>query len=195
MSSNNLISKWYIVHTYSGHEYRVKRNLEERINNLGVQKHIPEVIVPDEEKVEIKRNKRKIIPQKFFPGYVMVKVLVEPMETPSGIEYKMDSDIWYTIRNTPGVSGFIGTGYYPSPLSDEEALKILNRIQQKKESIPKFDVSVNMGDVVQINKGSFSGTQGIVKAIDEENGILKLEIEIFNRRTIIEARFDEVNLL
>ena len=192
--TENLIKKWYIVHTYSGHEYRVKRDLEERIENLRYSEFIPSVIVPDEERVEVRNKKKKVLKHKFFPGYVMVQVLVEPVEIKGMSEYKMDNNVWYTIRNTPGVSGFVGAGYYPTPLSEDEANKILQRMDKAKDN-SEFYINAEDGDSVEVVGGPFEGSYGTVESIDRVNGRMVVVVDVFNRKTPIEVSFEEVQVL
>ena len=107
--NENFVEKWYVLHTYSGHEYRVKDLLTERVVSLGVKDKVLEILVPDEEKIEIKGAKRRIVKKKAFPGYVLVRIMVEPYQSKTGTEYRMDNNVWYVVRNTHGVSGFVGT--------------------------------------------------------------------------------------
>lgn len=189
-SKKNLVEKWYVLHTYSGHEYKVQKSLEERAVNLGVKDQIVSILVPDEEKIEVRRNKRKIVQKKCFPGYVLVKILVEPIESKLGLEYKMDNNVWYVIRNTDGVSGFVSSGFFPTPLSNEEIDAIQDRM--KRYSEVAVDVKVKEGDMVEIIRGSFMGSHGKISSIDIEHLKLTVMVDMFGRSTPIEVNFDEV---
>jgi len=192
--SNNFVEKWYIVHTYSGHEYRVKRELEDKVVNLRYSDIVSSIVVPDEERVEVKGKKKKISKHKFFPGYVMVKISVEPIEVKGVIEYKMDNNVWYSIRNTPGVSGFVGMGYYPTPLSQDEAKKILDRMEESKNN-SEFYINAEEGSSVEIIGGPFEGSYGTVKSINRTIGRMVVMVDVFNRKTPVEIGFEEVKVI
>src|SRR4030095_7361021 len=136
--------KWYVIHTYSGYENKVKTNLEHRIESMGVQDKIFQVVIPTEEEIEIKDGQRRTVQKKVYPGYVMV-------------EMAMDDDAWYVVRNTPGVPGFGGPPPRPSPLQDEEVKKILKKIGQEP---PKVKVSFTKGERVKVVDGAFTALLG-----------------------------------
>lgn len=190
---SNLVEKWYVLHTYSGHEYKVKEILSERITSLGVKDKVLEILVPDEEKIEIKGTKRKIVKKKTFPGYVLVKVMVEPYESKTGTEYRMDNNVWYVIRNTDGVSGFVGLGNVPTPIGDEEVEKIQSRM--KRYTATPEEMKYKVGDKVEIINGSFMGSFGDIESIDQDHNKLIVMVEIFNRLTPVEVNLDEIHPL
>ncbi|WDV45436.1 transcription termination/antitermination protein NusG [Clostridiaceae bacterium M8S5] len=168
-------AKWYVAHTYSGHENKVKANIEKLVENRGMQDVIFEVTVPTEEHVEIKNGKKKIKERKKFPGYVMVKML-------------MTDESWYLVRNTRGVTGFVGPGSKPVPLTDEEV-----RNMGVQEILPSIDI--NSGDTVKVISGPFENFMGTVKNINNERRKLKVFISMFGRETLVELDFEQVERL
>mgnify|MGYP003549613326 FL=1 len=131
MEGKTLEKKWYIIHTYSGYEKKVMTDLEKRIESLNLTDKVFNIIVPEEETIELRRGKKKVIARKLFPGYVMVEMLVEREETNDGIGFRVDSDAWYVIRNTNGVTGFVGVGSEPTPMEDSEVLSLFKKIGLK----------------------------------------------------------------
>ena len=190
--NENFVEKWYVLHTYSGHEYRVKDLLTERVVSLGVKDKVLEILVPDEEKIEIKGAKRRIVKKKAFPGYVLVRIMVEPYQSKTGTEYRMDNNVWYVVRNTDGVSGFVGTKNVPTPISDDEVAVIQGRMK-RYSSAPKEELQFNVGDKVEIISGSFMGSFGKIESIDMQHSKLTVMVEIFNRLTPVEGNFDEIH--
>ncbi|HCB64145.1 MAG TPA: transcription termination/antitermination factor NusG [Fusobacteria bacterium] len=190
--NENFVEKWYVLHTYSGHEYRVKDLLTERVVSLGVKDKVLEILVPDEEKIEIKGAKRRIVKKKAFPGYVLVRIMVEPYQSKTGTEYRMDNNVWYVVRNTDGVSGFVGTKNVPTPISDDEVAVIQGRMK-RYSSAPKEELQFNVGDKVEIISGSFMGSFGKIESIDMQHSKLTVMVEIFNRLTPVEVNFDEIH--
>ena len=168
-------AKWYVVHTYSGYENKVKTNLEKIIENRGLEELISEVVVPLEEVVEKKDDVEKTVSRKVFPGYVLIKMV-------------MTDDTWYVIRNTTGVTGFVGPGSKPVPLSEEEveALGV-----DKKEIIINFSA----GDSVKIVKGPFANQIGVVDEIDQSSGKITVSVVMFGRKTALELDADQVEEL
>ena len=164
---------WYVIHTYSGYENKVKANLERLIHTANMSDMIFNVVVPVEDEVEIKHRKKKVVPRKVFPGYVLVDMIV-------------DEHSWYVVRNTTGVTGFVGSEKHPIPLTDAEAKRILKSMGEE-ELKPELDVSV--GDVVRINSGVFENYTGTVSEIDQEKGRLKVLVE----ETPIDLGFDQVD--
>lgn len=193
LNKDNLIEKWYVLHTYSGHEYKVKDRLEERAKRLGVEDQILEVLVPDEEKIEIKGAKRTIVQKKCFPGYVLVKVKVEHYSTRLGTEYKMDSSVWYVIKNTDGIVGFVGDGKHPIPIDNSE-LESIEKRMVRYNSVPREELEFKVGDKVEITNGSFMGSVGNIQQIDEQHYKLIVMVDIFSRQTPVEVNFEEVRL-
>ena len=167
---------WYVIHTYSGYENKVKANLERLIHTANMGNMIFNVVVPVEDEVEIKDGKKKVVPRKVFPGYVLVDMIV-------------DEHSWYVVRNTTGVTGFVGSEKHPIPLTDAEAKRILKSMGEEEEHKPELNVAV--GDVVRINSGVFENYTGTVSEIDTEKVRLKVIVE----ETPIELGFDQVETL
>ena len=167
---------WYVIHTYSGYENKVKANLERLIHTANMGNIIFNVVVPVEDEVEIKDGKKKVVPRKVFPGYVLVDMIV-------------DEHSWYVVRNTTGVTGFVGSEKHPIPLTDAEAKRILKSMGEEQEHKPELDAAV--GDVVRINSGVFKNYTGTVSEIDTEKARLKVIVE----ETPIELGFDQVETL
>jgi len=173
---------WYVVHTYSGYENRVKANLEKRVETMGMQDKIFRVIVPEHEETEMKDGKKKTMMRKVFPGYVLVELI-------------MTDDSWYVVRNTPGVTGFIGSsggGAKPTPLLPEEADRLLQQMGMT-EKIVEIDITV--GEAVEVLEGPFAHFQGRVEEIDAEKGKLKVSVDMFGRETIMELDFEQIQKL
>lgn len=165
-------SNWYVVHTYSGYENKVKANIEKTIENRGLQEEILEVRVPMEEVVEVKNGAKKVSQKKLFPGYVMINMV-------------MNDDTWYVVRNTRGVTGFVGPGSKPVPLTEAE---------MKPLGIKKDEVSVDFaeGDMVVVLSGAWKDTVGAVQKMDRQKGTVTLNLELFGRETPVEISFEEV---
>jgi len=161
---------WYALHTYSGYEDAVARNLRQRIESLGMENQIFQVVVPTEKKIKIKGGKRRMIEEKIYQGYVLVEMIVTDAS-------------WYVVRNTPRVTGFVGSGTTPAPLSKEEMDALFARMG-KEEPMHKIDVDV--GDAVRINDGPFKDFEGKVNDVDEARGKIKVLVSIFGRDTPVE---------
>lgn len=161
---------WYVIHTYSGYEDAVAKNLKQRIENLGMEDKIFNVLVPKEKKVKIKNGKRKVVEEKIYPGYVLVEMIVT------------DSS-WYVVRNTPRVTGFIGAGTTPIPVSLDE-VEILKKRMNVKE--PQFKIDVKIGSLIKIIDGPFKGFNGKVSEVDSDKGKIKVLVNMFGRDTPIE---------
>ncbi|MFM7718465.1 MAG: transcription termination/antitermination protein NusG [Actinomycetota bacterium] len=170
---------WYVVHTYSGYENKVKRNLETRIESMQMQERIFAVHIPMEDVMEIKGGKKQVVQKKVFPGYLLVKMIY-------------DDASWYCVRNTPGVTGFVaaGTGSRPTPLSRREVEKIL--VVKKEEAKPQFRLGFEEGDVVRIISGPFADFNGTIDEINVDQSKLKVLVNIFDRETPVELGFDQV---
>lgn len=168
--------KWYVISTYSGYEDAVSANLKQRIESLGMEDKIFNVIVPKEKKIKIKDGKRKVVEEKIYPGYVLVEMTVT-------------DDSWYVVRNTPNVTGFVGSGTIPIPVSPEE-WKVIKRHMGQAE--PKFKIDFAVGDHVIILDGPFANYDGIINTIDEDKGKVKVLITIFGRETPVELEFTQV---
>lgn len=162
--------KWYVIHTYSGYEESVAKNLEQRIESLGMEDKIFSVIVPKERKIKIVKGKRKVIEEKIYPGYVLVEMVVT-------------DDSWYIVRNTPNVTGFVGAGTVPIPVSEQEIEILKKRIGVKE---PEYKIDFLIGDMVKIIDGPFKDFDAKVSEIDERRGKVKLLINMFGRDTPVE---------
>jgi transcription termination/antitermination protein NusG len=168
--------KWYVIHTYSGYENKVKLNLEHRIDSMGVRDKIYQVIIPTEEEIEIKDGQRRTVQRKVFPGYVLV-------------EMQMSDDSWYVVRNTPGVTGFVGAGTRPTALEDSEVKRIL---KQMKMEAPKVKVTFSRGERVKVVDGPFTDFIGVVDDINPEKGKVRVLVSFFGRETPVELDFLQV---
>ena len=164
---------WYVLHTYSGYEDSVVHNLKQRIESMGMEDKIFDVIVPKEKKIKIRDGKRVTVEEKIFPGYVLVNMIVT-------------DDSWYVVRNTPNVTGFVGSGTVPSPISEDEVKVIQKRMGVEE---PKFKIGFGVNDLVRIMDGPFKGYEGKVSEIDEAKGKIKVLISIFGRETPVELDF------
>ncbi|NCP17274.1 transcription termination/antitermination protein NusG [Candidatus Kuenenbacteria bacterium CG_4_9_14_3_um_filter_39_14] len=167
---------WYVLHTYSGYEENVKRNLEQRIESMDMIDKIFQVLVPTENKIKIKGGKRQIVREKIFPGYVLVQMIV-------------DDASWYVVRNTPNVTGFIGSGTLPIPLSENEIKELQRRMGVKE---PKYKINVSVGTPVKITDGPFKEIEGRVSDVDEARGKIKVMVQMFGRETPVELDFLQV---
>jgi transcriptional antiterminator NusG len=196
MEERNLEKKWYIIHTYSGYEKKVMTDLEKRVESLNLSDRVFNIIVPEEESIEIRRGKKKLVSRKLFPGYVMVEMLVEREETSDGIGFRVDSDAWYVIRNTNGVTGFVGVGSEPTPMEDSEVESLFKKIGLKTTEDEAMEDEIvlgfQVGDFVKITEGGFSEEEGKVSNIDFEHKRVKVMIEMFGRMTPVEVGFDGV---
>jgi transcriptional antiterminator NusG len=188
--------KWYMIHTYSSYEKKVKADLEKRIQTLELTDKVFRIVVPEEEIKEIKNGKEKIVFRKLFPGYVMIEMEAVREETNDGIWYSVDSDAWYVIRNTNGVTGFVGIGSDPIPMEDEEVVTILRFLGEEGEEKPepKEEIILDfvVGDMVELLEGGFVGSVGEVNNIDLEHGKVKIMIDMFGRMTPVEIGVNEV---
>ena len=171
--------RWYVIHTYSGYENKVKQNLEHRIESMEMRDQIFRVIVPTEEEIEIKNGQRRTVQKKVFPGYVLVQM-------------KLTDDSWYVVRNTPGVTSFVGMGNKPTPLEDDEVKTIL---KQMEEEAPKVKVNYMVGQAVKIIDGPFTDFEGVVDAIDQERGRVRVLVSFFGREAPVELDFLQVEKL
>jgi len=162
--------KWYVIHTYSGYEDAVARNLKQRIESLGMEDKIFNVVVPKEKKIKIKNGKRKITEEKIYPGYVIVEMIVS-------------DDSWYVVRNTPNVTGFVGAGTTPIPVSLQEIDNLKKRMGVEE---PKFKIDVKINEAIKITDGPFKDLDGKISEVDEEKGKVKVLINMFGRDTPVE---------
>jgi transcriptional antiterminator NusG len=162
--------QWYVIHTYAGYEEKVAENIKQRIKGVDMADKIFDVIVPKEKTIEIKNGKRKVVEKKIFQGYVLVQL-------------KLTEDTWYIIRNTPGVTGFVGTTNTPTPVSDLEIKKIMKRMGVKD---PTHDIAYQVGEVINIIDGPFKGFDGSISEIDNQKGKIKVLVSMFGRDTSVE---------
>ena len=168
--------RWYVLHTYSGYEENVEKNLKQRIESMDMEDKIFNILIPIEKKIKIKNGKRKVIEEKIFPGYVMVEMMVT-------------DESWYVVRNTPNVTGFIGTGTIPTPISDKEIKDLQKRMGVEE---PKFKIDVSLGSPVKIIDGPFKNLEGKVTSIDEAKGKVKVLVSMFGRETPVELDFLQI---
>ena len=170
---------WYVLHTYSGYEEAVARNLRQRIESMSMEDKIFSVLVPIEKKIKIKAGKRKVVEEKIYPGYVLVEMTVT-------------DDSWYVVRNTPRVTGFVGSGTTPTPISPEEIKELQRRMGVDE---PKYKFDIALGDSIKIVDGPFKDTDGKIAEIDEERGRIKVLISMFGRETPVELDFLQIKKL
>lgn len=168
--------KWYVIHTYSGYENKVKANLEKRIESMNMEDKIFRILVPMEDEVEVKNGKKKVSKKKVFPGYVLVEMI-------------MTDDSWYVVRNTTGVTGFVGTGAKPIPLDESEAKQILKQMGMEE---PKTKIPFALGQDVRVISGPFENFIGNIEEIYPEKGKLKVLVSMFGRETPVELDFSQV---
>lgn len=161
---------WYVLHTYSGYEDAVAKNLKQRIESLGMEDKIFNVIVPKEKKIKIKNGKRKTVEEKIYPGYVLVEMIVTDAS-------------WYVVRNTPRVTGFLGAGTTPVPVSKADIDDLMKRMEMQE---PEFTIDFELGTNVKIIDGPFKGSEGKVSEIDKEKGKIKVLVNMFGRDTPVE---------
>lgn len=161
---------WYVLHTYSGYEDNVARNLRQRIESMGMEDKIYQVLVPREKKIKIKDGKRKIVEERLFPGYVLVEMVVT-------------DDSWYVVRNTPNVTGFVGSGTIPTPIAGEEMKRLFTRMGEEE---PTYKLEVKVGDTVKITDGPFKDFDGRISEVNEARGKIKALVNMFGRETPIE---------
>ena len=192
-----LVKKWFMIHTYSGYEKKVKTDLEQKIETLGMGDIVTKILVPEEETIEEVRGKKKTVARKIFPGYVMLEMVATREESNEGINFRVDSDAWYVVRNTNGVTGFVGVGSDPIPMEDEEVKNIfevigLDLTEKEKELKEVIKINFAVGDYVKVLKGGFADQEGKVAEIDMEHKKAKVMIEMFGRMTPVEVDFDSV---
>lgn len=171
--------RWYVVHCYSGYENKVRHNLEQRIDTMNMQSAIFDIIVPTEEEIEVRDGKRKTFERRVFPGYVLVQMAIS-------------EESWFVVRNTPGVTGFVGLGTMPTPLPDKEVLRILKRMEADS---PRVMVSYKVGQKVRIIDGPFNDFMGTVNELDSERSKVRVMVSFFGRETPIELDFLQVEKL
>lgn len=166
-------AEWYVVHSYSGKENKVKKNLEHRAESMNMTDRILQIVVPTETEIEIKEGNRREVERQVFPGYILIEMI-------------MDEDSWYVVRNTPGVTSFVGMGNKPSPLSQTEVNHIMSRIESDE---PRVKVSFDVGERVRIMEGPFAEFTGVVDSLEAEKGKARVMVSFFNRETPVEVDF------
>jgi transcriptional antiterminator NusG len=172
-----LREKWYVIHSYAGYENKVKLNLEKRISSMNMEDRIFEIFIPTEDVIEIQNGSKAVVQKRIFPGYVLVKMI-------------LDDDSWYVVRNTPGVTGFVGSGAKPTPLSSKEVEKIIRRSTLEK---PKPTTDFEVGQAVKVVSGPFANFDGMISEINLDQGKLKVLVSIFGRQTPVELSFSQVS--
>ncbi|MCH7492242.1 transcription termination/antitermination protein NusG [Patescibacteria group bacterium] len=168
--------RWYVLHTYSGYEENVSRNLRQRIESMDMQDKIFSVLIPTENKIKIRNGKRRVVTEKIFPGYVLVEMVVT-------------DDSWFVVRNTPNVTGFVGSGTTPTPISEDEVKEIQKRMGVEE---PKYKIDVSAGSPVKITDGPFKEFEGKVSEVDEARGKIKVLVSMFGRETPVELDFLQI---
>lgn len=167
---------WYVLHTYSGYEENVAENLLQRIESMNMKDRIFNVLVPKEKKIKIKNGKRQVVEEKVYPGYVLVEMIVT-------------DDSWYVVRNTPNVTGFVGSGTVPLPISESE-MELLQKRMGIEE--PKYKIDVSVGEAVKVVDGPFKDFDGRIDSIDEAKGKVKVLVNMFGRETPVELDFLQI---
>ncbi len=167
---------WYVVHCYSGYENKVRHNLEQRIETMGMKDKIFDVVVPTEEEIEVKEGKRRTVERRVFPGYILVNMI-------------LSEESWYVVRNTPGVTGFVGMGNDPTPLRPEEVSQIIKRMEA---DAPRIKVTFKAGERVRIVDGPFNDFRGTVSEIDMDRAKVRVMVNFFGRETPVELDFLQV---
>lgn len=170
---------WYVVHTYSGYENKVKANLEKRVRSMGMENKIFKIVVPVEEQMEVKDGRRRIVQRRIFPGYVLVQLI-------------LTDDSAYVVRSTPGVTGFVGAGNRPTPLSQAEVEGILKQMGMER---PKPKIDFEVGESIRVRSGPFEGFVGVIRGIDGEKGKIRVMVSMFGRETPVELDFSQVEKL
>lgn len=170
---------WYVIHTYSGYEENVAENLKKRIESMSMKDRIFDVLVPKEKKIKIRNGKRHIVEEKIYPGYVMVQMIVT-------------DDSWYVVRNTPNVTGFLGSGTIPTPVDSAEMDFLQKRMGVEE---PKYKIDVSIGDPVKVTDGPFKDFDGRIESFDEEKGKVKVLVNMFGRETPVELDYLQIKKL
>ncbi len=168
-------ARWYVIHTNSGYEDQVVKQLKQRVKSFGMEDKIFRVIAPKEKQVEVKGGEKKVVKKHIYPGYVLVEMIV-------------DNDSWYVVRNTPNVTGFLGFGTRPSPVDPKELEEIFGRIKREE---PVYAADFKKGDHVRITRGTFKDFEGVVEEVDESKGKLKVLVNMFGRETPVEVEFTQ----
>jgi transcriptional antiterminator NusG len=173
-----MAKRWYVLHVYSGFENKVSEAIMDQAKQRGLEERVEQIMVPMEEVMEVRRGQKVNAERKFFPGYVLAKL-------------DMNDEIWHLVKNTPKVTGFLGAGNKPSPITEKEAERLLKQIQEGVER-PRPSVLFDIGEEVKVSEGPFASFNGVVEDIDEEKGKLKVSVSIFGRATPVELEFSQV---
>ena len=169
--------KWYVIHTYSGYENKVLQTLEQKVKSMGLENVINRILIPMEDEIDVKDGKKRTVKRKVFPGYVL-------------IEMEVNDRSWYVVRNTPGVTGFVGSATKPIPLEPKEVERILGK--QEVESEPKTHISVEVGEEVRITEGPFENCIAVVTEVNEEKGTVKGLVNMFGREAPVEVDYSQI---
>lgn len=172
-------SKWYVIHVKTGYESKAKQALEQRVKSLSVENKIFEIIIPTRENVVVKKGKKSMVKEKVFPGYILIRMI-------------MDDETWLIVKTTEGITGFVGAGVKPTPISEKEVEAIMRFVKQEQ---PKFKTKFSIGEAVKIKDGPFSDFLGTIDGIDEEKGKVRVLVSIFDRETPVELDFLQVSKL
>lgn len=170
--------RWYVLHVYSGFENKVAEAIREKARTQGLEERVGEVLVPTEEVVEVRRGQKVNAERKFFPGYVLAKL-------------DLDDEVWHMVKDTPKVTGFLGAGNKPSPMTEAEAMRIMKAVQEGVER-PRPSITFDIGEEVKVADGPFASFNGFVEEVDEEKGKLKVSVSIFGRATPVELEYGQV---
>ena len=172
---------WFVIHSYSGYENKVKHNLEQRIETMQMQDQIFQVVVPTEDEMEVRDGKRRVVERRVFPGYILVQMT-------------LNEDSWYAVRNTPNVTGFVGSGTKPSPLSRREVERILGVEKEEgtKKDKPTFKPAWEVGETVRVVEGPFADFNGVIEDINIDQSKVRVLVDIFGRETPVELNFDQI---
>jgi transcriptional antiterminator NusG len=173
-----MASRWYVLHVYSGFETKVADTIMEKARKQGLEERFEEIMVPTEEVVEVRRGQKVNAERKFFPGYVLIKM-------------DMSDDAWHLVKDTPKVTGFLGGGNRPVPISEKEAMQIVNQMEEGVER-PRSLVSYEIGEEIRVTDGPFASFSGLVEEVDEERARLKVSVSIFGRSTPVELEYTQV---
>ncbi len=173
-----MASRWYVIHVYSGFEKKVAQAIREQAEQKGLAERFEQILVPTEEVVEVKRGAKVSSERKFFPGYVLIKM-------------DLDDETWHLVKNTPKVTGFLGGRGRPSPISENEAARIMRQVQEGIER-PKPSITFEIGEQVRVSDGPFTSFNGVVEEVDEEKSRIKVAVSIFGRATPVELEYSQV---